>query len=117
LTIYYGDLKNGKSEYKIWSEVYERGFMYDFVVCKNDTPILVMEYDGAAFHPTLEEAATEPNKKMASGKSARYQYNIDNIKKSIVYKLNAKLFIIRSDDNEEIVQYQINQIRSIIENA
>lgn len=71
-----------KKEYKIYSNKYKRGFMYDLTIITPNKKIII-EYDGAGFHPTKKQFLETPEKVIeASNVTIKEQYTTDQIKKN-----------------------------------
>lgn len=90
--LYGGD---DKHEVIITDDILNITHTYDFCI-----PSLhfIIEYDGAAWHPTLEQALTDPEHKLPKGKfSWKGKYNWDKTKIKHAEKQGWSVLIFRSD--------------------
>lgn len=101
--------EEGNKEYRIYSEVYEQGFLYDLTIFSKHEKI-ILEYDGENFHPLEEEFKTNPKRRLFFGKAVEEQYQIDMRKKIVAISSGFKFYKIRSDDQEDTKNSIIEEI-------
>lgn len=110
----YGDRAAGLTEHRVWDDRTERGYMFDLTVSIKGCIVVILEYDGAGFHPTKEQTQQDPSAKLASGKSRSFQYEVDQRKEQIARRIAKKFYRIRSDDSTQKQQDIITQIAEFI---
>ena len=113
----YGDSKQGLSEYRTWDNLTERGYMFDLTIFVDDCIMVIMEYDGSGFHPTLAQVQENPSALMAGRKTRKHQWEIDRRKEKLACHHSERFYRIRSDDSEEQQQKIIHEIVEFINNV
>lgn len=92
-------------------------FSLDFIFEFADQKI-VIEYDGALFHPSKEQYEKYPDQKMPIGSMTyKEKYERDQKRNDAILDMGAKLFIIRSDESDLMKKSKIELIVKEIKNV